>query len=221
MTTERKTIETESDVALGVAELINADPRFGPILDVTGQPPLRRREAGFEALLRIITDQQISLSAGAAIWSRFAEKVGTINAMSLIKLSDDDLRATGQSGAKTKTMRAVASAILDGTLDLRRLEALDDEAAAAELMQVKGIGPWTADIYLLSCMGRSNVFPASDVALQTGAQLAFKLTIRPTAPELTAMAELWQPFRAIAARLLWSYYRHERMSSKQASKTKH
>ena len=196
MSTELRTIESESDVAEGVFALIEADPRFQRVYAVTGRPPLRRRGSGFEALLRIITDQQISLHAGAAIWSRFVGLLGMVSPESVLAADEADLRATGQSKAKVNATRAVAGAVLEGSLDLSRLERLEDEPAAAELMRVKGIGPWTAEIYLLSCMGRRDVLPAGDVALQTGTQLAFGLEARPSASELVVLAEGWRPWRA-------------------------
>jgi DNA-3-methyladenine glycosylase II len=211
MTGNPKTIENERDVAAGIRALIRADVRFQRVYKVTGQPPLRRRDSGFEALLRIITDQQISLHAGEAIWSRFAKTVGSVRPETIVAKSEADLLAVGQSRAKVRTIRAVSRAVLDGSLDLDRLERLDDEAAACELMSIKGIGPWTADIYLLSCLGRPDVWPAGDVALQTGAQLALGLETRPNTRELSELAQAWRPWRAVAARLLWAYYRHERM----------
>jgi DNA-3-methyladenine glycosylase II len=136
------------------------------------------------------------------------EHLAPLSPDSVSTASEEQFRAAGQSRGKERTMRALAGAMLDGSLHLDTLESRDDDGALAELTRVKGIGPWTADIYLLTCMGRRDVWPAGDVALQVSAQTVFELETRPTREELVELAEPWRPWRAIAARLLWSHYRH-------------
>ena len=202
------TIETADDIAHAVTALIRAEPRFGAIAARTGLPALRRRNGGMAALLRIVIDQQISLAAGAAIWGRLEACLAPFEAAGLLAASDEDLRACGLSAGKVRTLRAVAAAAAAGSLDFRRLETMADDEASAMLTSVHGIGPWTADIYLLTCLGRTDAWPVGDLALQAAAAAAFGLAERPTAAELRGMGELWRPWRAVAARVLWAHYRH-------------
>jgi DNA-3-methyladenine glycosylase II len=201
------TIKTADDVAAAVAELARAEPRFGALAASTGLPPVRRRTGGLAGLLRIVIDQQISLAAGAAIWGRLEERLAPFEAARLLAAGDEALRACGLSAGKVRTLRAVAEAAAAGRLDFQRLESLPDEEASAMLTAVHGIGPWTADIYLLTCLGRSDVWPAGDLALQAAAAAAFGLAARPTPAQLRDLGEPWRPWRAVAARLLWAHYR--------------
>jgi len=200
-------IETEADLARAIVALSAADPTLAEVHEIVGTPPLRRREGGFAALLRIITDQQISLKAGASIWARTLQRFEPLTAETIAGADEDDIRSCGQSAAKARAMRAVAKGMLDGSLNLEELKELDDREAMAMLTRIKGIGPWTAEVYLLTCVGRADIWPAGDVALQTGVQLALGLDARPTAKEMVALGEPWRPHRAVAARLLWAYYR--------------
>jgi DNA-3-methyladenine glycosylase II len=201
------TIATADDVAAAVAELARAEPRFGAIAARTGLPAVRRRSGGMAGLLRIVVDQQISLASGAAIWGRLEAHLAPFEAAQMLAASDESLRACGLSGGKVRTLRAIAAAVAAGSLDFGRLEALPDDEASAMLTSVHGIGPWTADIYLLSCLGRSDVWPVGDLALQAAAAAAFDLAARPTAAQLRQLGEPWRPWRAVAARLLWAHYR--------------
>ncbi|MGU9979720.1 DNA-3-methyladenine glycosylase family protein [Phreatobacter sp. HK31-P] len=171
-----------------------------------GVPPLRRRPAGFEGLVHVVVFQQISTLAAQAIWARTREVLGTITPERLAAASDDDYRACGQSRPKVRTLRAVAMAVLDGTLDLDTLPMMNAEDAHAALIAVKGIGPWTADVYLLTCLGHGDAWPAGDIALQAAAQDALGLAARPDAKAMLAIGERWRPHRAGAARLLWAHY---------------
>lgn len=171
-----------------------------------GLPPLRRRPAGFEGLVHVVVFQQISTLAAQAIWRRTQEVMGAITPERLAAASDEDYRAAGQSRPKVRTLRTVAAAVLDGTLDLESLPQLSAEDAHAALVRVKGIGPWTADVYLLTCLGHGDAWPAGDIALQAAAQDALALPARPDAKAMTAIAERWRPHRAGAARLLWAHY---------------
>ncbi len=205
--TAHRTIETIDDVAEGMEHLLRVEPRFERAFTAAGMPPLRRQPAGLAALLYIITEQQISLAAAAAIWRRFEKRFHPFDPLVLLAAGDDDYRACGQSGAKIRTIRALAEALRAGSVDLDRMAQLEDAPARKELMAIKGIGPWTADIYLLSCLGRRNVWPSGDLALQVAAQLVFDLAQRPDRTEMEELAQDWQPWRAVAARLLWAHYR--------------
>lgn len=171
-----------------------------------GRPPLRRRAPGFEGLAAIVVSQQVSVASARAIESRLLARFAPLDAAALAGASDDDLRACGLSAPKMRTLRACADEILCGRLDLDALADSDADQAHAALTAVKGIGPWTADIYLLFCLGHPDAFPAGDLALQEAARLAFGLKKRPDARRLEALAKSWRPWRAVAARLLWSFY---------------
>jgi DNA-3-methyladenine glycosylase II len=176
--------------------------------DVTGDPPLRRRSPGLEGLARIIVGQQLSIASAGAIWERFAAAIEPLRADVLLQASEEKLRETGLSRAKIKTLRALATAVSHNGLHLEPLTAASDEAVHEALTRVSGVGPWTADIYLMFCLGRRDAFAAGDLALQVAAQYALPLGHRPSASELLELAERWRPWRGVAARLLWAYYRH-------------
>lgn len=199
-------IETEQDLAAMMAALSAQCPVMARLHAERGMPPLRRRPAGFEGLVHVVVFQQISTRAAQAIWRRTQEVMGAITPERLAAASDEDYRASGQSRPKVRTLRAVAAAVLDGTLDLESLPRLSAEDAHAALVRVKGIGPWTADVYLLTCLGHGDAWPAGDIALQAAAQDALALPARPDAKAMTAIAERWRPHRAGAARLLWAHY---------------
>lgn len=200
-------IRDSGDIETGVAALVAVEPRFGRFVEVTGLPPLRRAEPGFKGLLHIITEQQVSLASAAAIWARMVEHLDPMTPGHLGSLSDAALRAPGLSAPKIRTIRALCETLRAGTFDFERLAAAPDESVFAALTSVKGIGPWTAEIYLLSCLGRRDVWPAGDLALQVAAHAAFGLDGRPDAVAMRTLAEPWRPWRAVAARVLWSYYR--------------
>jgi DNA-3-methyladenine glycosylase II len=202
----RRCIETEVDLREGIKALRRKCEVMRRVHDVTGLPPLRRREAGFEGLARIVVAQQVSVASATAIWSRFEAAVRPLAAAALLRLSDDELRAIGLSRPKMRTLRAVSAAVVDG-LDLDGLSVADDEDVHARLTAISGIGPWTADIYLMFCLGRADSFAAGDLALQIAAQHAFGLQERPSPLALTELAQDWRPWRGVAARLLWAYYR--------------
>ena len=201
------TIDTAADIAAAVAALARAEPRFGTIAASAGMPAVRRRSGGFAGLVRIVVDQQISLAAGAAIWGRLEARLAPFEAADVLAASDEALRACGLSAGKIRTLRAIAAAAAAGSLDFERLQSLPDEEARAMLTALHGIGPWTADIYLLTCLGRPDVWPVGDLALQAAAAAAFGLPERPTASHLQRLGEPWRPWRAVAARLLWAHYR--------------
>jgi len=190
-------------VAEGAAWLAAHDPRFAEALALTGPLPLRLREGGFHQLLSAIVSQQLSVSAAAAIWAR-VENAGVITPKAVQNSSDDDLRALGLSRQKVGYARALAIAGID--FDALPSKPLDD--VIAELTAVSGIGVWTAEIYAMFSLHRADVFAHADLALQEAARHLFDLDKRPTPKVMRDMANQWRPWRAVAARLLWAYYKH-------------
>jgi DNA-3-methyladenine glycosylase II len=202
-----RTLNDETDIAAAVASLLALEPRFTVVTATHGHPPLRRAHPGLEGLLRIITDQLISRQAGIAIWRRIEAKLAPFEPLAIARKREASLMRLGLSGAKARSFKAVAAAVANGTLDFKALSHAPDAEVLAVLTAIKGIGPWTADIFLLSAMGRTDAWPAGDLALQVAAQQLFALTARPNHKELTQIAESWRPWRSVAARLLWSHYR--------------
>lgn len=212
MTTRRSrrqpaTIECEADILKGIRSLRRKCEVMRKVHDATGLPPLRRREPGFEGLARIIVGQQLSVASANAIWLRCEAAIRPMRAEMIASLDDDALRAAGLSRPKIRTLRAISEAVLHQGLELEALTHVGDADVHAALTAVSGIGPWTADIFLLACLGRPDAFAAGDLALQIAAQYAFELDQRPTAQELLERAETWRPWRSVSARLLWSYYK--------------
>lgn len=193
-------IETSDDLAEGAAYLAR-HPRMAAALALTGPLPLRRQPDGFAALLDAITGQQVSVASANAIWARM-QAAGLTHAAGIIAASDDDLRAVGLSRQKARYARALALA----DLDYPALRAAPDDQVIATLTAIPGIGIWTAEIYAMFALGRADVFAAGDLALQESARILFDLPQRPSERALRVMALEWQPWRAVAARLLWSYY---------------
>ena len=177
------------------------------LIAIGGPPPLRRREAGFAGMAAIIVAQQVSTASATAIFGRLQARIVPLEAAEIAKATEEDLRACGLSNAKIRALRALAQTIVDGGLDLAGLGGLDAEDAHNALVAVKGVGPWTADVFLLFCLGHPDAFPAGDVALQEAAKLALNLKRRPDAERLERIAERWRPLRGVAARMLWAYYR--------------
>ncbi len=208
-----RSIQTLTDLDEAIARLAKRDPGFvDHVLTVGGRPPLRRREPGFEGLAAIVVSQQVSTASAAAIFGRLKAALGATEAApfeaeAVAAVDDDLLRHVGLSSAKIRTLRAMAAAVRDGALTLDGLAGLPADEAAARLVAVKGIGPWSAEVYLLFCLGHADAWPAGDIALQEAARIALNLEGRPDAAALTRLAERWRPHRAVAARLLWSYYR--------------
>jgi DNA-3-methyladenine glycosylase II len=195
-------IETDDCVAEGAAWLAGRDPRFQSALDEIGPLPLRRRPDGFAELLGAIVSQQVSVASARAIWARM-EAAGRTSAEAILSASDDDLRACGLSRQKVRYARALAGA----DLDYGALRHLPTETVVTTLVAVPGIGRWTAEIYAMFSLGRADVFAPADLALQEAARILFDLEARPTERALREMAADWSPWRSVAARLLWAYYR--------------
>jgi DNA-3-methyladenine glycosylase II len=200
-------LHDEGALQQALAELQALDPAIiAPIVENCGMPPLRRREASFEGLVSIIISQQVSTASADAIFARTRARFEPFEPAALIAATDLDLRQCGLSTTKVKTLRALAQAIAAG-LDLSALALISAADAHASLIAIKGIGPWTADIFLMFCVGHTDIWPAGDLALQEAVKLALALDTRPAAQELVVIAERWRPYRAVAARLLWAYYR--------------
>lgn len=199
--------ERERRITEAVAALTARDADLARAREIGGPFHDRSRRAGFETLVLLVVEQQLSLASAAAIMGRVREAVAPFTPETLLGLGEERLRGLGLSRAKAGYCRALARAFVDGDLKPAQLARLDDEAAIAELTQVKGIGRWTAEIYLLSALGRLDVLPAGDLALQAAAQHLYGLDERPAAGALREMGENWRPYRSVAAHILWQYYR--------------
>lgn len=195
-------IETADCVAEGAAWLASREPAFARALALVGPLPLRREPDGFAALLRAIVGQQVSVASARAIWARL-EAAGLTGAEAMARASDADLRAAGLSRQKARYGRALAQA----GIDFNALRAVPDAEVVRTLVAVPGIGVWTAEIYAMFALGRADVFAPGDLALQEAARMLFDLPARPSDKALWAMAEAWSPWRSVAARVLWAYYR--------------
>lgn len=199
-------IASDTDLEEGMAALSAAHPQWRALIALTGLPPLRRREAGFAELVAIIVGQQLSVESARAILARMHALLGPLTPERIRLATDDELRLTGLMRPKQRAIRALAEAIVIGGLDLDALEHASPEEVHARLTAIHGIGPWTADIYLLFSLGHGDGFAAGDLAIQEAARHAFGLPARPDAKALAALAEEWRPWRGTAARLLWAYY---------------
>jgi DNA-3-methyladenine glycosylase II len=210
-------IHTKDDLESAIAELVAADPRLAPVFAIAGPPPLRRRAGGFAGLASIIVAQQLSTASASAIWGRLSAKFEPLHPTAVRRAHATTLQRIGLSAAKIKTLKAIAAAIDGGTIDLEALVRKPADEAHAALTALHGVGPWTADIYLLFCLGHADAWPAGDLALQEAVRFAFGLTARPTTKEMGPLAELWRPRRGAAACLLWTYYRA--MKGREAAPT--
>lgn len=199
-------IDSDRDISDGMAALCAADERITAILQVAGDLPLRRSPPGFESLASIVVSQQVSKASAAAIWARLKLHVEPLTPQNYLASGEEAWRLAGLSRAKQTTLTHVSEAILAGELDLADLCERPAEMAIAAMTTIKGIGPWTAEVYLLFCAGHPDVFPAGDVALQAAVGDAFGHTERPDIKTLRQIAEGWAPWRGVAARLFWAYY---------------
>lgn len=195
-------IETDACVSEGAEWLASCDPRFANLLAETGPLPLRRGPDGFGALLDAILGQQVSTASAKALWARM-EVAGLVTEQAVAAASEDDLRACGLSRQKIRYAHALARA----RLDYDALRSAPNEDVVATLTALPGIGRWTAEVYAIISLGRADVFAPGDLALQEAARLLFDLPERPGERLLRDMAEDWRPWRAVAARALWAYYR--------------
>jgi DNA-3-methyladenine glycosylase II len=198
-------IETLADVQDGMDWLAGHDPVMARLAGTVGLPPLRRHPPGFAALLDAIVGQQVSVASAAAIRRRLAE-AGLIEAGAAARASEEDLRAAGLSRPKARHVSALANS----GFDYAALSTLPVAEAVARLVELPGIGRWSAEIYAMMALGHADVIAAGDLALQEAARMAYGLSARPGEADLRRMAEAWSPWRGVAARLLWAYYRLEK-----------
>jgi DNA-3-methyladenine glycosylase II len=200
-------LESQADLEEAIHRLVKQDPRLKPILAATGMPALRQREQGFGGLAAIICGQQLSTASAAAIWGRVTSAFDPFDHKALLKARTDRLGRLGLSAAKIKTLKSLARELASERLNLDVLAEEDADAAHHTLTALHGIGPWTADIYLLFCLGHGDAWPAGDLALQEAVRIGLALKARPTATQMVPLAEPWRPLRGAAAHLWWSYYR--------------
>jgi DNA-3-methyladenine glycosylase II len=200
-------LDSQADLDDAIHVLVKQDPRLKPILELTGMPALRRREPGFVGLAHIICGQQLSTASAAAIWGRLSAAFDPLDAEAIRRARTDRLGRLGLSAAKIKTLKALARDIQGERVNLDVLANEDADAAHNTLTALHGIGPWTADVYLLFCLGHGDAWPAGDLAVQEAVKVGLGLTTRPTAKQMAPLAEPWRPLRGAAAHLWWSYYR--------------
>ncbi len=203
---KRRYIQSDDDLAWHIARLAKAHPVFKPLAKEAGRIPIRWLDGGFKGLVFVVTGQQISIAAGRAIYNRLEATLEGITPEKLAASGEDVLRAAGYSTPKIRTLRAIQEAALAGRLDLASIEKRKFEDAIPALCGIKGIGPWTAEVYLLFAAGHPDIFPCADLALQEAVRLAFGLGARPGPKDLRAISDAWSPWRSAAARLLWAYY---------------
>ena len=185
------------------------DQHLKLVVSKFGPPPLWKREEGFKTLIYIILEQQVSLASAKAVYEKLVEKIGSVTPVNFLKLSDEELKLIGFSRQKSLYGRNLAEAIITERLNLTKLSDHDDAQAKKELMNIKGIGPWTANIYLLIALGRPDIWPNGDVALASAVQKLKGVATRPSFKELKRMSLKWKPWRSVAARILWHYYLSE------------
>ena len=212
------TLESQADLNRAVRSLLKKDPRLAPILAVTGTPVLRRREPGFAGLARIIVGQQLSTASASAIWGRLTTAFDPLLPEALRRATAPRLGRLGLSAAKIKTLKLIAAEILASHLDLDGLATLDADVAHATLTALHGVGPWTADVYLLFCLGHRDAWPAADLAIQEGIRRGLELDHRPTTKETMALGDAWRPYRGAAAHLLWAYVHATRRATSAAKR---
>jgi DNA-3-methyladenine glycosylase II len=200
-------LNTQADLEAAVRALVKQDPRLKPVLKLAGMPALRRREPGFAGLAAIVCGQQVSTASAAAIWGRVSAAFDPFHHDALRKARDGRLGRLGLSAAKIKTVKNLAREIAAERLNLDVLANEDADAAHNTLTALHGIGPWTADVYLLFCLGHGDAWPAGDLAVQEAVKIGLGLKTRPTPKEMAPLAEPWRPLRGAAAHLWWTYYR--------------
>src|ERR1700739_4081081 len=200
-------LHTQDTLEQAIEKRAKQDPRLKAILDATGMPSLRRREPGFVGLAHIVCGQQLSTASAAAIWGRLTAAFEPFHHELLLKARADRLGRLGLSAAKIKTLKNLARELASERLNLDVLANEDADTAHHTLIALPGIGPWTADVYLLFCSGHAAAWPGGDIAVQEGMQIGLGLKARPTEKQMAPLAEPWRPLRGAAAHLWWSYYR--------------
>ncbi|MBO6948712.1 MAG: DNA-3-methyladenine glycosylase 2 family protein [Rhodospirillales bacterium] len=191
----------------GLRHIYSACPHMRDAVRLYGNPRSRKRPPGFATLVRIIVDQQVSVQAGAAIWARLEAAAGEVTPSALLALGETGLRGAGLSGPKTRYVHGIAAAIEAGDLDLSRLGRCKEETVFRELTQLKGVGRWTAEVYMMFALGRPDILPVGDIALQAAAGRLLGLETRPSPDELEEIGERWRPYRSVASVMLWHFYK--------------
>jgi DNA-3-methyladenine glycosylase II len=199
-------IRDAKDIETARAALAALDPALAVANAATPPVAWRIRPSGFSALVKMVVEQQVSVASAAAIWKRFEEGLGVVTPEAVLARDETGLKLYGLSGPKARYARAIAETHLSGQVNLDRLSELDDAAAVAALVSIKGVGRWTAETYLMFCEGRLDMFPAGDVALQEALRVADGAGARLSEKALYARAGTWRPYRGLAAHLLWAYY---------------
>ena len=186
-------LHSDTDLQTGLAELILADPRLRPVAEKAGSFSLRRREPGFPGLCAIVCGQQLSTASAAAIRTRLFAAFDPFHHDTVLRARADKLKRLGLSAPKIKSIREIGKAVAKGQIDLTAVGNMSADDAHAALTALHGVGPWTADIYLLFCLGHADAFPAGDLAVQESARMALGLRKRPDAKALSRLAEAWRP----------------------------
>jgi DNA-3-methyladenine glycosylase II len=199
-------LHTEADLEAGIAALVAQDSRLAPVLEKSGMPALRRREGGYAGLCSIVCGQQLSTASAAAIRTRLFKAFDPFHHDTVRLARGDKLARLGLSRPKIKAIKEIGKAIARKHIDLDAVATMEADQAHAALTALHGIGPWTADIYLLFCLGNADAWPAGDLALQEAARIAFGLRKRPDYKAMVKLGEKWRPWRGVAAHLLWAYY---------------
>lgn len=199
-------LDSVAAVAADIAILVGMDGRLGRVRDVAGPVQPRLTEPGFAGIAKVICGQQVSVASARAIWGRFEQVPGALDPQRYLMLTEETVRASGFSRSKFTTVRAIAEAMVAGTLDFAHLETLPVSEAVAYLTAHKGIGPWTAEVYLMFCAGHRDVFPAGDLALLKAVGHGLGLDARPTIKDMIGIAQAWAPHRSAAALLFWRYF---------------
>lgn len=194
-----------TDIDAGLLQLVELDPRLEIVVAASGTVPLRLSQPGFASLASIIVSQMVSKASAAAIWNRILAQ-GTVTPAGYLAITPEISATFGLSRTKAKTLAGLAQAIVEDRVDLDALLRLPPDEAIATLTALPGIGPWTAEVYLMFCGGHADVFPSGDVALQAAVAHAFALEVRPSSKQLRQLATIWSPWRSVAARLFWAYY---------------
>jgi DNA-3-methyladenine glycosylase II len=200
-------LNSQADLEDAVRRLVRRDPRLKPVFELAGMPALRRREPGYAGLAAIVCGQQLSTASASAIWARLTAAFDPFHHDAVRRARTDRLGRLGLSAAKIRTLKSLAREIVSERLNLDVLANEDADAAHHTLTSLHGIGPWTADVYLLFCLGHGDAWPAGDLAVQEAVKIGLGLKTRPTAKEMVPIAEPWRPMRGAAAHLWWAYYR--------------
>jgi DNA-3-methyladenine glycosylase II len=199
-------IRGDEDIREGLEALVLIDPRLRQIASEAGPLPLRLVEPGFSGLAHVVVSQSVSRASAEAIWGRMLVSMQVPTAESYLALHPEAWREFGLSRGKAETLSRIAAAVVSGELDLGLLGAKSPTEAMLSLTAIKGVGPWTAEVYLMFSAGHADVFPSGDIALQAAVAMAFDMEARPAAKALAVLAAAWSPWRSVAARLFWAYY---------------